>query len=98
MSTDILGVRYDTPIVLAPVGGHRAFHAAGEEAVEYTSLDVAEADRPRVDELLNEMGQDRWDRYHVGESGQGRACYFNRNKTNTGAYLTNLFRLGAVTC
>ena len=33
MSTDILGVRYDTPIVLAPVGGHRSFHAAGEEAV-----------------------------------------------------------------
>ena len=33
MSTDILGVRYDTPIVLAPVGGHRAFNAAGEEAV-----------------------------------------------------------------
>ena len=33
MSTDILGVRYDTPIVLAPVGGHRSFNAAGEEAV-----------------------------------------------------------------
>ena len=33
MSTDILGVRYDTPIVLAPVGGHRAFNAGGEEAV-----------------------------------------------------------------
>src|ERR1700736_4269125 len=29
MSTDILGVRYDTPIVVAPVGGHRSFHDAG---------------------------------------------------------------------
>jgi 4-hydroxymandelate oxidase len=33
MSTDILGVRYDTPIILAPIGGHRAYHAGGEEAV-----------------------------------------------------------------
>lgn len=33
MSTDILGVRYDTPIILAPIGGHRAFHSSGEEAV-----------------------------------------------------------------
>ena len=33
MSADILGVRYDTPIVIAPIGGHRAYHAGGEEAV-----------------------------------------------------------------
>jgi isopentenyl diphosphate isomerase/L-lactate dehydrogenase-like FMN-dependent dehydrogenase len=33
MSTDILGVRYDTPIVIAPIGGHRAYHSGGEEAV-----------------------------------------------------------------
>ena len=32
-STDILGVRYDTPIVIAPIGGHRAYHSGGEEAV-----------------------------------------------------------------
>jgi 4-hydroxymandelate oxidase len=30
MSTDILGVKYDTPIVIAPVGGQRSFHADGE--------------------------------------------------------------------
>ena len=33
MSTEILGVRYDTPIILAPVGGQKAFHAEGEIAV-----------------------------------------------------------------
>ena len=33
MSTEILGVRYDTPIIVAPVGGQRAFHADGEIAV-----------------------------------------------------------------
>ena len=65
-------------------------------AIEYTSLEVAEADLSRVDELLNEMGQDRWDCYHVGDSGQGRVFYFKRNKTNAATYLTNLFRLGAV--
>src|SRR5262247_1416604 len=30
MRTDILGVTYDTPIVLAPVGGQRSFHEDGE--------------------------------------------------------------------
>jgi 4-hydroxymandelate oxidase len=33
MSADILGVRYDCPIILAPIGGQRAYHSAGEEAV-----------------------------------------------------------------
>jgi hypothetical protein len=33
MSADILGTRYNTPIVIAPIGGHKAFHAGGEEAV-----------------------------------------------------------------
>src|SRR6266850_1865598 len=32
MSTEILGVKYDTPIILAPVGGQKAFHAEGEVA------------------------------------------------------------------
>ena len=33
MSTEILGVRYDSPIIVAPVGGQKAFHADGEIAV-----------------------------------------------------------------
>jgi 4-hydroxymandelate oxidase len=32
MSTDILGVKYPSPIVVAPVGGHRMFHPEGEIA------------------------------------------------------------------
>jgi 4-hydroxymandelate oxidase len=32
MSVDILGVTYDTPIVLAPVGGQRSYHDEGELA------------------------------------------------------------------
>lgn len=32
MSTDILGIRYDNPIVMAPTGSNRAFHPDGEIA------------------------------------------------------------------
>jgi 4-hydroxymandelate oxidase len=33
MSVDILGTRYASPIVIAPTGGHRAYHADGEAGV-----------------------------------------------------------------
>src|SRR3954451_24963267 len=30
MSTEILGVKYDSPIMLAPIGGHKGYNAEGE--------------------------------------------------------------------
>src|SRR5712672_1146855 len=33
MSTEILGVKYDSPIVIAPIGGQQSFHEEGEVAV-----------------------------------------------------------------
>src|SRR4051794_15283752 len=33
MSTEILGVKYDSPIVIAPIGGQQSFHEEGEAAV-----------------------------------------------------------------
>jgi len=33
MSTEILGVKYASPIVIAPVGGQQSFHPDGEAAV-----------------------------------------------------------------
>src|SRR5947209_17956154 len=33
MSVDLLGVKYPTPIIIAPVGGQRSFHPEGEIAV-----------------------------------------------------------------
>jgi len=33
MTTDILGVRYASPIMIAPTGGHKAYHLDGEEGV-----------------------------------------------------------------
>ena len=65
-------------------------------AIEYTSLEVAHSDLPGLDDLLNEMGRERWECYHVSENGQGRVFYFKRNKSNVTAYLTNLLRLGSI--
>jgi hypothetical protein len=33
MSTEILGQRYETPIIIDPTGGHRGYHPDGEGAV-----------------------------------------------------------------
>jgi isopentenyl diphosphate isomerase/L-lactate dehydrogenase-like FMN-dependent dehydrogenase len=33
MSTEILGVKYPSPIIIAPTGGHKAYHADGEAGV-----------------------------------------------------------------
>jgi 4-hydroxymandelate oxidase len=33
MSVDILGVKYSSPIMLCPVGGHKAYHVDGESGV-----------------------------------------------------------------
>jgi 4-hydroxymandelate oxidase len=33
MSTEILGVKYASPIIIAPTGGHKAYHPDGETAV-----------------------------------------------------------------
>ena len=33
MSTEILGVKYDSPIFIAPTGGHKAYHPDGEAGV-----------------------------------------------------------------
>ncbi len=65
-------------------------------AIEYTSRELAHSDLARVDELLNEMGRERWECYHVSESGQGRVFYLKRNKSNATAYLTNLLRFGSM--
>jgi 4-hydroxymandelate oxidase len=33
MTTEILGQKYETPIIIAPTGGHKAYNADGEEGV-----------------------------------------------------------------
>src|SRR5436190_5374619 len=33
MSVDFLGMKFDSPIIIAPTGGHRGYHADGESGV-----------------------------------------------------------------
>src|SRR5438270_754588 len=33
MSTDLLGVKFNSPIIVAPTGGHKGYHPDGEEGV-----------------------------------------------------------------
>jgi isopentenyl diphosphate isomerase/L-lactate dehydrogenase-like FMN-dependent dehydrogenase len=33
MSVDLLGTKFDSPIIVAPTGGHKGYHAEGEEGV-----------------------------------------------------------------
>ena len=65
-------------------------------AIEYKSVEVTASDLTKVDALLNEMGRERWDCYHVSENGTRRVFYFKRNKSNAIAYLTNFLRFGAM--
>ena len=65
-------------------------------AIEYTSVTLTPADTENVDDLLNEMGRERWDCYHVSASEQETTFYFKRNKSNLTTYVTNLLRLGTI--
>jgi hypothetical protein len=65
-------------------------------AIEYTSLEVALSDLAEVDDLLDELGRERWECYHVSENERARVFYFKRNKSTLTAHLTSLLRLGAI--
>ena len=65
-------------------------------AIEYRSFEIESGDLAQMDDLLNELGQERWECYHVSENSRGRVFYFKRNRSNVIAHLTNLLRLGAI--
>jgi len=65
-------------------------------AIEYKTIKVTHSDLAAMDEQLNELGQERWDCYHVSEDAEGKVFYFKRGKSNAIAYLTNLLRLGLI--
>jgi len=65
-------------------------------AIEYKTIKVTHSDLAATDEQLNELGQERWDCYHVSEDGEGKVFYFKRGKSNAIAYLTNLLRVGSI--
>jgi len=65
-------------------------------AIEYKTIKVTHSDHAAMDEQLNELGQERWDCYHVSEDAEGKVFYFKRGKSNAIAYLTNLLRVGSI--
>ena len=65
-------------------------------AIEYKTIKVTHSDLAAMDEQLNELGQERWDCYHVSEDAEGKVFYFKRGKSNAIAYLTNLLRVGSI--
>ncbi len=65
-------------------------------AIEYKTIEVTHSDLAALDEQLNELGQERWDCYHVSEDAKGKVFYFKRGQSNAIAYLTNLLRLGLI--
>src|SRR5258708_19757713 len=66
MSVDILGTKYSSPIVCAPVGGQRSFHADGESGVARAAkagdhlqiLSTMTSDT--VEDLVNARAQPIW--------------------------------------
>ena len=65
-------------------------------AIEYKTIKMTHSDLAAMDKQLNELGQERWDCYHVSEDAEGKVFYFKRGKSNAIAYLTNLLRLGVI--
>ena len=61
-------------------------------AIEYSTLVVLEADLADVDELLNELGRDRWQCYHVSDGLGGKTFYLQRTASNAIPRLMRLSR------
>jgi 4-hydroxymandelate oxidase len=74
MSTDILGVKYPSPIVVAPVGGHRMFHPEGEiatakgaKAGNHLQI-LSTATTTGVDEVTEARGAPVWYQLYASNS------------------------------
>ena len=52
MSTEILGQRYETPIIIDPTGGHKAYHPDGEEGVARAAVTSSMEVEAWVDRII----------------------------------------------
>jgi len=80
MSADILGARYDSPIVIAPTGSNRAFHEDGERAVARAAKAgnhlqiLSTVASTSIEDAISERGAPVWfqlyttERWEVAES------------------------------
>src|SRR5438270_13335649 len=66
MSTEILGVKYPSPIIVAPIGGQRSFHAEGEIATAKAAkagnhlMILSTATTSGVEDVTKERGAPVW--------------------------------------
>jgi 4-hydroxymandelate oxidase len=78
MSADILGSRYDSPIVIAPTGSNRAFHEEGERAVARAAkvgnhLQIlSTVASTSIEDAITERGEPVWFQLYTTELGGGR--------------------------
>ena len=65
-------------------------------AIEYQTTKVTASDLTELDEKLNQLGEERWDCYHVSDDREGKVFYFKRQKSSAVRYLTGLLKLGSL--
>src|SRR5262245_50883131 len=81
MSTEILGVRYDTPIIVAPVGGQKAFHPEGEVAVARAAkpgnhlMILSTATTSSVEEAIQARGAPIWFQLYATNQRQAARAF-----------------------
>jgi hypothetical protein len=65
-------------------------------AVEYTTVRMETTDLAVLNDKLNELGQQRWECYHVSEDGQDRILFLRRRAATALRYVGDLLKLGAL--
>jgi isopentenyl diphosphate isomerase/L-lactate dehydrogenase-like FMN-dependent dehydrogenase len=87
MSTDILGVKYASPIIIAPTVGHTAYHADGEEGVARAAkagdhlMILSTQTSTAVEDVIKARGRPIWMQLYA------------TNKFEVAAHHETLFRL-----
>jgi isopentenyl diphosphate isomerase/L-lactate dehydrogenase-like FMN-dependent dehydrogenase len=71
LSTDVFGVRWETPLFLCPVGGQRAFHADGELAVARAAkamrhtMVLSNVTTYSIEEVAHTLGTPPWQQLYM---------------------------------
>src|SRR6266566_1197552 len=60
MSTDLLGVKFNSPIIIAPTGGHRGYHPDGEEGVARAAKIGDHLQIPSTQDVIAARGKPIW--------------------------------------
>jgi isopentenyl diphosphate isomerase/L-lactate dehydrogenase-like FMN-dependent dehydrogenase len=101
MSVDILGVKYPNPIILAPVGGHKMFHADGEAGVARAAKSgghlqiLSTSTTTGVEEVTAARGQPIWYQLYASNSWEvAKAFVMRAEKAGCLAVAVTVDRVG----